>query len=163
MNARDAINYIYKMSEMILNAYVGDLTDQEILVRPVENANHIAWQLGHLIQSEHNMIRAVCPGAMPTLPEGFDAKHTKDTAASDDPANFLATAEYLELYARQRAATKQALENCSDDDLDKPAPEQLQQICSNVAEIFNMQGVHLLMHCGQWATVRRKLGRPVQF
>ena len=85
----------------------------------------MAWQPGHLIQSEHNMINAVSLGSMPDLPEGFEAKHTKETASNDDPAAFMKKAEYLEPYSQQRAATKQALEQLSDADLDQSAPEQL--------------------------------------
>ncbi len=33
--------------------YLGDLTDADIMVRAIPDTNHIAWQLGHLIQSEN--------------------------------------------------------------------------------------------------------------
>jgi hypothetical protein len=32
-----------------------------------------------------------------------------------------------------------------------------------VGDVFSMQGGHLLMHAGQWAVVRRKLGRKPLF
>jgi hypothetical protein len=34
---------------------------------------------------------------------------------------------------------------------------------SNVAGIFLMQGTHWTMHAGQWAVIRRKLGRAPLF
>ena len=49
------------------------------------------------------------------------------------------------------------------DDLDAPAPESLKQIAANVGGIFSMQPTHWTMHAGQWAVVRRKLGRPPLF
>jgi hypothetical protein len=159
MNSRDALAAGYTQAEMITNGYLADLTDDELLVRPAEGANHIAWQLGHLIASENGMVNAVCPGAMPELPAGFKQKHTKETAGGDDPGAFLNKADYVKLMNEQRAATKRALQSLGDDDLDKPAPENLQRIAPTVAAVFSMQPVHWMMHAGQWAVTRRKLGR----
>ena len=63
----------------------------------------------------------------------------------------------------QRAGTLAALENLSDDDLDAAAPESLKQIAANIGGVFSMQPTHWTMHSGQWAVVRRKLGRPPLF
>ena len=159
----DAINAAMQQSEMICKAYLEDLTDAEVLVRPVEGANHIAWQLGHLIGSENGMIEMVCPGSMPELPEGFQEKHNNDTAGLDDAGAFLTKAEYLAIGDEQRAGTLAALKTLSADDLDKPAPEALQQIAQTVVGVFTMQPTHWTMHAGQWAIVRRKLGRKPLF
>ena len=59
--------------------YIQDLTDEQLLIRPHADANHIAWQLGHLICSEHALNNMVCPDSMPALPEGFEEKHSKET------------------------------------------------------------------------------------
>lgn len=163
MNAREALKASFPQAEMICNAYLGDLTDEELLARPVPGVNHIAWQMGHLIAAENGMIEQVCPGSMPALPEGFKQKHSKETAGSDDPSAFCTKDEYMKLAAEQRAATLKALDSLSDEDLDKPAPESLQRLGPNVAGIFSMQPVHWLMHAGQWAVTRRKLGRPALF
>ena len=40
--------------ELIL-LLVSDLSDAELLVRPVPQANHIAWQLGHLILQDSRL------------------------------------------------------------------------------------------------------------
>ena len=76
MNARQALKESMDSPTMIAKAYLEDLSDADLLIRPVEGANHIAWQLGHLISSEHNMIEMVCPGSMPALPDGF-AENTR--------------------------------------------------------------------------------------
>ncbi|MFM8221811.1 MAG: DinB family protein, partial [Planctomycetaceae bacterium] len=49
MNARDAIKLNLNMSDMIVRSYLSDLSDSDLLIRPVAGTNHIAWQLGHLI------------------------------------------------------------------------------------------------------------------
>src|SRR5262245_4181861 len=82
--------------------YLADLSDADLLVRPVPGANHIAWQLGHLIASERNLARQVPGTTYPTFPEGFAERHTKETSTSD--AGFFTKAEYL----AQLDATRQA-------------------------------------------------------
>jgi hypothetical protein len=163
MNTKEAIRHSIKSSDMIVDGYLGDLTDAEILVRPVPGANHIAWQLGHLIASENMLVGSTVPGTMPKLPEGFKEKHNKETAGIDDPKAFLTKNEYLKLMKEQRAGTFAALEKISDADLDKPAPEQFRSFLPTVANVFIMQGSHALMHAGQWAVTRRKLGRKPLF
>ena len=163
MNAREAIKASMQMPDMICNGYLDDLTDEELLVRPIEGANHIAWQLGHLISSEHNMVEQVCPGSMPALPDGFAEGYTSESSKSDDPSAFLSKQEYLKLFEAQRAGTLAALEKLSDEDLDQSAPESMQRICSTIGSVFTMQPTHWTMHAGQWAIVRRKLGREPLF
>src|SRR6059058_2703073 len=116
MNAKDAIKLSIDSGRMISLGYLEDLTDQELLHRPAKGANHINWQVGHLIQSENEMINIVVPGAMPPLPAGFAEKYTKDTASSDNAAQFLKKAELLKIFEEQRAATLKALDKLGDAD-----------------------------------------------
>ena len=160
MNAKDAIKIGIDMGRMISIGYVEDLTDQELLHRPAKGANHINWQLGHLIQSENEMINIVAPGSMPPLPAGFAEKYNKDTASSDNAASFLKKAELLKVFEEQRAGTLKALEKVSEADLDKPTGVEY---APSVGAMFSMQGTHWVMHAGQWAVVRRQLGRKPLF
>ncbi|MFN0195606.1 MAG: DinB family protein [Planctomycetaceae bacterium] len=163
MNSKDAIKYAIGMGDMITQAYLGDMTDAELMQRPVPGINHVFWQLGHLIHSENQMIEAVCPNSMPKLPEGFGVQHSKESSSSDDPAKFLKKGDYLKLMAEQRAGTLKALDSLSDADLSQPSPERMQGYAKTVGEVFAMQGMHWTMHTGQWAVLRRKLGRPPLF
>src|SRR3954467_12885274 len=114
MNAKDAIKIGIDMGKFISTGYLEDLTDQELMHRPAKGANHINWQLGHLIASEREMTEKVVPGSMPPLPSGFLEKYSKDTAGSDDPAQFLKKAELLKLFEEQRAASLKALEGLNE-------------------------------------------------
>ena len=163
MNTKDAIRRSIQSSDMIVESYLGDLTDAEIFVRPVPGANHIAWQLGHLIEAEHDLIEAIAPGSMPKLPGGWKEKYTKEKAAVDDPKAFHTKAEYLKGLKEQRRGTLAALEKMNEADLEKESPESFRSYCPQVADIFIMQGTHILMHTGQWAVTRRKLGRKPLF
>lgn len=147
-------------AEYIYEGYLEDLTDADLLVRPLPGCNHIAWQLGHLITSERKMMEAVAPGRMPPLPDGFEARHTKESAASDNPKDFYTKAEYLRCYKEQRAATLKVLEELTEAQLMADAPEAMRSYAARVADVVMMADHHWLMHAGQWAVVRRKLGKP---
>src|SRR5436853_2117702 len=106
MNAKDAIKHALNSNHQVLKMYVSDLSDADLLVRPVPGANHIAWQLGHLIDSEPHLIHMELPdAAYPALPAGFAEQHTKETSTSDSPAGFRTKAEYLDQAKRMRTAT----------------------------------------------------------
>ena len=109
------------------------------------------------------MIEGVQPGSCPALPEGFVAKHTKETVDVDDPSKFHTKAEYLAVWAAQRAATRSLIEATSEADLDKPAPEGIRNMAATVGLVFNLTGLHPLMHCGQFVAVRREQGLPIAF
>ena len=163
MNTKDVIRRSIKSSDNIVDGYLGDLTDAELLVRPVPGANHIAWQLGHLVAAENMLIESVVPGSMPKLPDGFKEKYSKETAGIDDPKAFHNKAELLRLMKEQRVATLAALDKIKDEDLEKPGPEAFRSFVPQVIDVFMMPGTHAMMHAGQWAVTRRKLGRKPLF
>jgi hypothetical protein len=162
MNAKDAMLQTYQMSKTILDSYLGDLTDADLLVRPVAGQNHIAWQLGHLISSERHMIEKLKPGSSPPLPAGFDEAHNRDSATIDDPKKFHSKAEYLKLMQAQRDATIKVLQGMSDAELDAPNPGAGPvRMLPTVGSVLNLVGNHVMMHVGQFVSVRRKLNKPV--
>jgi hypothetical protein len=163
MNVHDAVKATYPMTDQICRDYLKDLKDSDLFVRPVPNSNHIAWQLGHLIAAEHMFVEALVPGLMPALPPGFAEKHNKEKATSDDPKNFYKKDEYLKLYDQVRAATLKAIDTVPESDFDKPGPEKFREYCPTIVSVFLMQPSHWMMHAGQWALVRRKLGKPPLF
>ncbi len=160
MNSREAIKLSIDSGDMISMMYLGDLTDQDLMRRPCPGCNHINWQVGHLIAAEHKMGNTAVPDSMPDLPDGFEEKYSKETAGIDDPAKFCTKEELLAVYKDQRKATLAALENLSKSDLDH---ETGVEYAPTVGAMFSLQGSHWLMHCGQWAVVRRQLGRPPLF
>jgi hypothetical protein len=163
MQTKEAIRGAMELSTMVYKGYLGDLEDNELLTRPGEGCNHLAWQVGHLIASEVSLLDSICPGKAASLPEGFAEAHSKDTAASDDPAKFLTKTQYLELMDQVHAATLKALEEIPDQELDSPSPENLRSFCPTIGHTFLLIATHPMMHAGQCVPVRRKLGKPVLF
>ena len=138
---------------------LGDLSDGELMQRPVPGANHANWQLGHLIVGEAEFMRKT-GAAMPALPEGFAAKYTKETAASDDAQTFATKGELVKLFEQVRAATVAFARGLSDADLDKTTGVEM---APTVAEMLGFMNGHICMHWGQIQVLRRKLGKPVMF
>ena len=163
MRATTAILEGLKIGEMVSLAYLDDLTDAEMLQRPCAGANHINWQIGHLLKSEHDMIGTIVPGSMSPLPAGFSERYGNEHANCDDPKQLCSKAELMAIYQQVRPATAKALAGLGDADLDKASPERFQAYAPTFASLFSMQGSHWLMHAGQWAVVRRQLGRKPIF
>ena len=163
MNTKDAIRAAMDTSFMVLKGYLGDLDDADLMQRPGEGCNHLAWQVGHLTASEVSLLDSVCPGKAAKLPEGFAEAHSKETAGSDDATKFCKKAEYLELMDKVRAATKAALDALPEQDLDADSPENFRDFCPTVGHMFILIATHHMMHAGQFVPVRRRLGKPVLF
>ncbi len=161
MQTKDVIRQALGLSSTVLRAYVGDLTDAELLQRPGVGCNHLAWQLGHLITSEAGLLSMIEPGSAPELPEGFAEKHAKENSGSDNPADFATKQQYLELTDKLHAASLALLERYPEANLDLPAPEHLRSICPTMGAVFVLIATHPMMHAGQFVPVRRALGKPV--
>jgi hypothetical protein len=160
MNTRQAIKLAIDSGDMVSMSYLNDLSDQELFHRPAKGCNHINWQVGHLIASENWLVNQIKPGTMPPLPAGFSEKYTNDTATSDDPTKFCSKAELLAAYKEQRAAALAVLETISDAQFDQPSGVDY---APTWGAVMNLLGGHWLMHAGQWAVVRRQLGRKPLF
>lgn len=163
MNTKDAIRYALISSREVVGMLLGDLSDADLLVRPTPEANHIAWQLGHLVLAEAYLIGQQIGGTFPALPAGFKEQHDNTKAKEEPPQGFLCKTEYLDLLNRSRAATLSLLETIPDADLDRPTTGPLAKIAPTVGTMFLFTANHVGMHTGQFTVVRRKLGKPVLF
>jgi hypothetical protein len=163
MNSRDAIRTALSSTQNLLKWYVGDLSDADLLVRPVPQANHIAWQLGHLISAERGMCKMVPGVAYPELPAGWDERHNKDAATAEPPTGFATKAAYLDLFDKVRGATLAAVDKMSDADFDKPTEGNMAKFAPTLGALLVLTANHTMMHAGQFSVVRRKLGKPVLF
>lgn len=164
MKATEALAGVLRSTEFLINSYLGDLSDEDLLVRPVAGSNHAAWQLGHLIVSEQRLVKDEIPSAKyPELPAGFAESHTNDTASLEPATGFLSKAKYQDLLKQTRAATLATLEGLSDADLDKPCVGRMKDFAPNWGALMTLVANHTMMHAGQFTVIRRKLGKPVLF
>jgi len=161
MNSRQTIQSAMDLSIRVLNSYISDLSDADLLRRPATGCNHLAWQLGHLIASEVSLLNMVSSGKGADLPPGFAEQHSKQTIAVDDAAKFCTKQQYQELFQKVRQATSAALANLTDADLDRPSPERMRDHFPTVGHMLLLIASHPMMHAGQFVVVRRQLGKPV--
>lgn len=149
------------MSMLVFSRYLEDLDDQDLLRRPATGCNHIAWQVGHLITSESRLVDALAPGRGGELPVGFAEAHSKEATGVDDPSKFLTKQAYLDLFQKVRGKTIEVLEGLDAADFDLPSPEGMRKMFPTVGQYFTLIATHPMMHAGQFAVVRRQLGKPI--
>lgn len=162
MTGKDAIRYALESTRNMMSMYLSDLSDADLLVRPTPGANHIAWQLGHLIHSEPHLVKMALPDAQyPEFPANFGPNHAPEASKSDSPQGYLTKAEYLALFEKVRNATVAVLSKLSDADLDRPTQGNMAKFAPTAGALFLLVSNHTLMHAGQFTVVRRKLNKPV--
>ncbi len=162
MDAKGVLRQVVELSHMITRAYVDDLTDADLFVRSVPGANHIAWQLGHMVSGTQQML-AMLGHPSPALPEGFVAAHSAQTSSVDDAAKFATKDEYLGLLEQMKAAALAAIDATPESALEQPGPEAMREYAPTVAAALGVVGMHGTMHAGQFIPIRRKLGKPPLF
>lgn len=163
MEFKDAVRSSLNIADFMVRGYLADLTPEELLTRPVPSANHIAWQLGHLILAERHLVETAAPGSMPELPAGFADRYGRGKQPADNPKDFLSKEEYAQLAETIRAATLQTLDRLSPADFDKPIEGRVPPFVRTVGDAFVTIGNHWVLHAGQWVVLRRKLRRDVMF
>jgi hypothetical protein len=162
MTAKNILNGVVEFGHTLIQAYIGDLSDADLLVRSVPGSNHIAWQMGHMITSTHHMLKGL-GRAVPALPAGFEEAYTAETSASDDPAKFATKAQYVSLAQQMKDASLKAIEATPESVLDKPGPESMREYAPTVGSVLTLLGNHWVMHSGQFVPIRRKLGKKPLF
>jgi len=143
----------------MLKMTVADLSDADLLVRPVTSANHANWQLGHLLVAEHSLVSG-CKLAMPELPAGFAARYSKKTVGVDDPGQLAAKAELMALFEKVRTASAEHASNLPGERWQEKGPAAF---TPTIASMFEALLGHVAMHVGQLQVIRRKLGKPILF
>lgn len=164
MNAIDLLVNQLTSSADMLKMTLADMTDAELIQRPVAGANHPLWQLGHLCGSEAFFVNQIRPGAMPELPAGFADRFSKKSVGIDDSAHFVASKqELIELFTKLRSATIAVTKTLKQEDLGKQSPEAIRGFCPTVGDTLSILASHVIMHLGQIQVLRRKLGKPILF
>ena len=141
---------------------LADFSDADFMVRPCPGANHVTWQLGHLMKSETGMMTAI-GATMPPLPDGWDKKFTKENASNDDASFFPKKQEIMDAFIKMRTAGIAFVKTVKPEDLEKPTPENMRRFAPTTGNVLGLAPVHTAMHVGQFQVIRRKLGKPILF
>lgn len=161
--AADSLVELLEMNMGMTQKTLADLSDADLMTRPVAGANHPVWQLGHVLVSEEWMMNQVRPGPS-MLPAGFAEKFGHDKVSIDDQSKFITKAELLDLFTKVRTATIEKVKTLSPEELAKKIPSPFRKGEEASIELLcQMPAAHMTMHLGQIQVLRRKLGKPVLF
>jgi hypothetical protein len=163
MTPIDLIADVLQRNLDMLNATVSDLSDADLLTRPVPAANHANWQIGHLILAETMMVKSFKPELAAPIPDGFDKKYNKEACTKDDPSFFASKQVLMDQFGKTRAASVKFVRSIAMTDLDKPSPEQMRNFLPTLGHVVFILPNHVAMHLGQIQVLRRKLGKPILF
>ena len=146
----------------LLGMHLNDMSESDLLVRPVPNANHASWQLGHLAVAETNML-TMCGIPMPALPAGVAEKYSKEASKSDDASAFLKKDQLMALLQSARNGSIAWAKSATPEQLAAPTAVKLRGFAPTCGDLLAMLTGHDAMHMGQIQVVRRKLGKPILF
>ena len=161
MNLKQKLSDSYRQSSAMLRTHLGDFSEADMLTRPVENANHAAWHVGHLTAGTAGLLNAVTPGAVPAPPAEFEERHGSKGAKLND--GFESKEQLLKRFDQVTEQSVAWLQKLTDAEMDKPTPEFMHPFAKTVGHLALMHVPHVDMHLGQIQVIRRKLGKPVLF
>ncbi|MCA9413230.1 MAG: DinB family protein [Candidatus Omnitrophica bacterium] len=159
MTVQEHLKASFALPDFMMEHYLMDLSDEDLMVRPLPVINHFKWQLGHLVQGEHSHMNELKFRRMPELPEGFADLFTKETAKIDDPAFFPSKESLVETMTEQRKGTLQILDGLSESDLESETPEAIRYFGPKVGNVFSGEVIHWMLHVGQLTVLRKYLGK----
>lgn len=131
-----------------LKMTIGDMTDADLLQRPVLAANNGLWQIGQLAAAEAMMVNACAGKTVIELPAGFSERYTKETASVNDAAKLGTKADLVATLEKVREKTCAWVGTLSDSDMAQPAPEMMRSICPTVGHLIHLFLSHVAMHVG---------------
>jgi hypothetical protein len=150
-----------KQTKGMVDSFLADFTEDQMLFRPAKSANHATWQLGHLASSTRGMMGGCDPSLASPLAK--DPRFNKEAATIDDPNKFPKKQETMKLFDEAMDAAAAWVGKLDEAELSKPSPEGLRSFAPTIGNVALLLGVHPMMHIGQFTVMRRALGKPVLF
>jgi uncharacterized damage-inducible protein DinB len=143
-----------------LKMTIGDMTDADMLTRPVPAANHPLYQLGHLCAAEVHLMSYCKKGIHSDIPADLGERFGKEASKENDLKKLGTKDELLALHAKIRAQTIAYAKTLKESDLDVPTNVPF---APTVGQMLTLMSSHIIMHMGQMQVARRALGKPILF
>src|SRR5688500_16102572 len=125
--------YFYRQQSDLIRGHLNDFSEADMLVRPAGDANHAAWQVGHLTAAMVSLIHAVSPGAMPGLPKHFIERHGPGGAKLNE--GFDTRDQLLDRFDDINDAAIRWVESLGDADRARSTPQALQGYAATVGKL----------------------------
>lgn len=143
----------FRFNTGFLEKTVADLSPEEWLKRPSENANHVAWIAGHLVASRKGLLgRLGRQWDQPWL--RLFARGAKIEAETVYPS----AETLLNAWRESAAELNSALENVSEDLLAQPVTQGPPSADGKQSGVVNFMAIHETYHIGQVSYLRSWLG-----
>jgi hypothetical protein len=165
MKQSDILVEILERGAAMLHRTLADFSEADMKVRPMANANHTQWMLGHLCLSEIFFVKATGGNAEGLLPDGFGDCFPQTKERANESTCALNKAELLAVFDKVRARTIEHVKSLDDAALLRKVPSPLTQgkTETTIGFLANMPALHLSMHIGQMQIIRRSVGNPFLF
>jgi hypothetical protein len=138
---------------------VADFTADEFVQRPVPNANHALWQLGHLTISEDEMVSEMLTTPDRIASASFQDSFTRGQASESTLAAFPPPEDVLALLKRVRERSCRWIESLATGGGRNPGPLRMRAYLPTADDVALAIQEHAAMHLGQIQVIRRRLGK----
>ena len=159
--SQEVVADMYFQQLELVKLHLRDFSDEDMLRRPFESANHAAWQLGHISSTEATLINIATPGAIPDQDPAFKERHSPKGAKLND--GFASKEELLQLLTATRQKAIEWVEKLSEEQMKREMPKECEAFAPTVGHLALFIPMHATMHLGQIQAIRRALGKPVLF
>lgn len=156
-----AIQQVEKARQYTMSL-VNDTDDDRWLEQPFEGANHIAWQVGHIMVAQYGLTLAAVRGRqredLEWLPKSYAKMFGRDSTPHVEVASHPTPDELraaLDTVHDHVIAGLQSVEPAVFDD----KPEWEVPMCSTKLEAVHFCALHEMVHAGQIGMLRRMLGK----
>ena len=148
-------------SKGMIDLFLKDFSDAEMLFRPAKTANHAIWQMGHLANSVRGMVTTCDPSV--AFPFEDDTRFGKSKASIDDPAFFpgqSGTSRQIRSGDGHRSRVGGETQRRGTGQANTRTHASIRADGWSAAILL---ASHPFMHIGQFTVMRRALGKPILF
>ncbi len=149
-------------SRFYTSSLISDADDSDWFRQPFPDANHIAWQVGHIIVAEYGLTLEALRGRRREDSEWFPKPYRRLFGRTSKPESdaeaYPSPAELKQVLGRVHEHVVAELRTVEDGLLDEP-PEWNHPLCPTKLEALHFCARHEMVHAGQIGMLRRMLGK----
>lgn len=160
MDSKHYLGYLIKNNHAATKKLIDDIGDEESLERGGQEVNHIRWLTGHIVNSLGSMVNIL--GGQSDLPQKYTELFMRGSQFNKDESAYPSMDELRSEFDRLYQEALKALEKVSVEELDTER-EIYPRWNARPAEALFFLCSHEFYHAGQFATLRKILGRDRMF
>jgi uncharacterized damage-inducible protein DinB len=152
------LTYQFGLCTYALDSNLGQLSQEESLIRPPKGGNCLNWVLGHLTRTRNWALGLL--GQKPLFPDEDFRAYDDNGGVSFNSENALPLDELKRRFKALQEPLVKGLKGISDEALQKPAPiSPTNNPDETVGSLLAALAFHEAYHVGQTGMLRRIVGR----